>query len=256
MRLRQVLLNLVGNAIKFTRDGAVTVRVARDEKHLHISVADTGIGITEEQLERIFKPFEQADRTITRRFGGSGLGLAISRQLVELMRGEIQVSSTPGQGSEFTLTLPVGPYQPVPAWDHDASVPTARTAASVLVVDDDDDALALLCAALERIDLHVITARSGVEALAAVRRERPAVMLLDILLGDMSGWDVLTILRADPLHVDLPVILCTVTDPDHRTALPGRHRAPHQADRPRAPCQPGAPVRRHRGPFVGAGGGR
>lgn len=91
----------------------------------------------------------------------------------------------------------------------------------MLVVDDDDDARNLLCTTLERLGLEVMTATSGLEALARVRSERPAVMLLDILLGDMSGWDVLTLLRADPVHVDLPVILCTVTDPDHRTASLG-----------------------------------
>lgn len=223
MRMRQVLLNLVGNAIKFTRDGSVSVRVQRDQDDLSLAVIDTGIGMTEEQVGRIFKPFEQADRSIARRFGGTGLGLAISRQLVDLMRGEIEVASTPGQGSVFTVRLPVGPYQPA---DGQVAVPVDTTqlaagVSTVLVVDDDDDALDVLRAMLERIGLEVVTARSGVEALATVRSVRPAVMLLDILLGDMSGWDVLTILRADPMHVDLPVILCTVTDRDHRVGSLG-----------------------------------
>lgn len=223
MRMRQILLNLVGNAIKFTRDGTVTVRVQRDQDDLSIAVIDTGIGMTEDQMGRIFKPFEQADRSITRRFGGTGLGLAICRQLIGLMQGEIEVASAPDRGSVFTVRLPVGPYQ-----SPDGQVTSPIDAAqlppgvsTVLVVDDDEDALDVLRAMLERTGLEVVTARSGVEALATVRRVRPAVMLLDILLGDMSGWDVLTILRADPMHVDLPVILCTVTDRDHRVGSLG-----------------------------------
>lgn len=217
MRMRQVLLNLVGNAIKFTRGGTVTVRVQRDQDDLSIAVIDTGIGITEEQMGKIFKPFEQADRSISRRFGGTGLGLSISRQLITLMQGEIEVASAPGQGSAFTVRLPVGPYQP--AGESPAppdAMPVSEGMSTVLVVDDDEDALELMRSMLERIGLHVVTARSGVEALATVRKIRPSVVLLDILLGDMSGWDVLTVLRADPMHVDLPVILCTVTDRDHR----------------------------------------
>jgi PAS domain S-box-containing protein len=219
MRLRQVLMNLIGNAIKFTRDGRVVVRLGRHGETFSVSVSDTGIGMTDDQLERIFTPFEQADRTIARRFGGTGLGLAISRQLVELMGGRIEVASTFGQGSTFTVTLAVGK----PA-EREADLrpfelhgPASARQPVVLVVDDDPSARSVLQMTLEREGMRVMSAACGVEALAMVRKERPAVMLLDILLGDMSGWDVLAILRADPAHADLPVILCTITDPDHRT---------------------------------------
>ena len=221
MRMRQILINLVGNAIKFTKDGAVTLRLSHAEGMLQIEVADTGIGMSAEQMERIFKPFEQADRSISRRFGGSGLGLAICRQLVELMGGRIEVSSEPGQGSLFSLELPVSPYEAPSAVEQAVRLASTQRRSLVLVVDDDRDARDLLQGALTRHGLNVITASSGIDALQRVRSERPAVMLLDILLGDMSGWDVLTILRADPMHADLPVILCTVTDPDHRTASLG-----------------------------------
>ncbi len=221
VRMRQVLINLLGNAIKFTRDGAITLRLARDLDTLRIAVTDTGIGMTPAQMERIFSPFEQADQSIARRFGGSGLGLAICRQLVELMGGWIGVESEPGRGSTFTVSIPAGSFEAPSREPVQVPAPAPSRHRSVLVVDDDEDARRLLVAALERHGLPVVTAASGVEALQRVRSERPAVMLLDIVLGDMSGWDVLAALRADPQYADLPVILCTVTDPDHRTASLG-----------------------------------
>lgn len=221
VRMRQVLINLLGNAIKFTQHGEIRLRLERDVDTLRIAVTDTGIGMTPEQMERIFAPFEQADGSITRRFGGSGLGLAISRQLVQLMGGWIAVESEPGRGSTFTVSIPVGAFE-APSRDPGTNAPDEPARDSVvLVADDDHDARRLLAGALERHGLRVVTACSGVEALQRVRDEQPAVMLLDILLGDMSGWDVLAALRADPLYADLPVILCTVTDPDHRTAALG-----------------------------------
>jgi PAS domain S-box-containing protein len=223
-RLRQVLLNLIGNAIKFTRNGEVKVAVSLRDEQLHIAVSDTGIGMTGEQLQRIFEPFEQADRSIARRFGGSGLGLTISRQLLGLMRGRIDVSSDIQYGSVFTVTLPIG--------DIDNAETRPKSLASevlaahgrnpvVLVVDDDPDACSLVRNALQRDGINVISASSGQEALALTRSLRPAVMVLDILLGDMTGWDVLAAIRADPDHAELPVILCTVTDPDQRTGVLG-----------------------------------
>ena len=223
-RLRQVMLNLIGNAIKFTGNGEVKVKLSCRDDQLHIAVSDTGIGMTAEQLERIFLPFEQADRSIARRFGGSGLGLTISRQLLGLMRGRIDVTSDIQSGSVFSLTLPVGDVENV----EPRRSPIANNTLSargrnpvVLVVDDDPDACALIRNALERDGINVVSASSGQEALSLTRSLRPAVMVLDILLGDMSGWDVLAAIRADPEHAELPVILCTVTDPDQRTGVLG-----------------------------------
>jgi PAS domain S-box-containing protein len=222
-RLRQVILNLIGNAIKFTRNGEVKVKVSSQHEQLQIVVADTGIGMTPDQLQRIFEPFEQADRSIARRFGGSGLGLTISRQLLGLMEGHISVSSDIQSGSVFTVTLPIGdvgsaeprPFLAVPAQPLPGRNPV------VLVVDDDEDACELVRNALERDGINVVSASSGEQALALTRSMRPAVMVLDILLGDMTGWDVLAAIRADPDHAELPVILCTVTDPDQRTGVLG-----------------------------------
>jgi PAS domain S-box-containing protein len=223
-RLRQVLLNLIGNAIKFTRNGEVKVTVSSRDDQLHIAVSDTGIGMTGEQLQRIFEPFEQADRSIARRFGGSGLGLTISRQLLGLMRGRIDVSSDIQYGSVFTVTLPIGDIdnaevRPKPP-ANEALAAHGRNPV-VLVVDDDPDACSLVRNALQRDGINVVSASSGQEALTLTRSLRPAVMVLDILLGDMTGWDVLAAIRADPDHAELPVILCTVTDPDQRTGVLG-----------------------------------
>ena len=223
-RLRQVILNLIGNAIKFTRNGEVKVKVSSQHEQLQIVVADTGIGMTPEQLQRIFEPFEQADRSIARRFGGSGLGLTISRQLLGLMEGHISVSSDIQSGSVFTVTLPLGDISsadPRPSLAALALQPAPGRNPVVLVVDDDEDACELVRNALERDGINVVSASSGEQALALTRSLRPAVMVLDILLGDMTGWDVLAAIRADPDHAELPVILCTVTDPDQRTGVLG-----------------------------------
>ncbi|HKT29596.1 response regulator [Dyella sp.] len=223
-RLRQVILNLIGNAIKFTRNGEVKVKVSSQHEQLQIVVADTGIGMTPEQLQRIFEPFEQADRSIARRFGGSGLGLTISRQLLGLMEGHISVSSDIQSGSVFTVTLPIGDVssaEPRPSLATLALQPVPGRNPVVLVVDDDEDACELVRNALERDGINVVSASSGEQALALTRSLRPAVMVLDILLGDMTGWDVLAAIRADPDHAELPVILCTVTDPDQRTGVLG-----------------------------------
>jgi PAS domain S-box-containing protein len=224
-RLRQVILNLVGNAIKFTRNGEVRVAASCQGEHLQITVSDTGIGMTPDQLQRIFEPFEQADRSIARRFGGSGLGLTISRQLLGLMGGHIGVASDIQSGSVFTVTLPVGDIDSarphVPSAMAGDIQPARGRNPVVLVVDDDPDACELVRNALKRDGIHVVSAASGEQALSLTRTLRPAVMVLDILLGDMTGWDVLAAIRADPDHSELPVILCTVTDPDQRTGVLG-----------------------------------
>ena len=222
-RLKQVLLNLVGNAIKFTQNGEVKVSASCRDQQLYVAVSDTGIGMSPDQMERIFEPFEQADRSIARRFGGSGLGLTISRQLLGLMRGRVDVSSGIQAGSVFTICLPVGDVdkaEPRAANTND-TVSTRDRNPVVLVVDDDPDACGMVRNALQRDGINVVSASSGEQALALTRALRPAVMVLDILLGDMTGWDVLAAIRADPEHAELPVILCTVTDPDRRTGLLG-----------------------------------
>jgi signal transduction histidine kinase len=116
-RVRQIVLNLLSNAAKFTQDGLVRLEARRDGEFLHVVVSDTGIGMSDEQISRLFQPFTQADASTTRRFGGTGLGLVISRRLTLMLGGDIKVSSTPGSGSVFSVTLPVkieGPTRPGP----------------------------------------------------------------------------------------------------------------------------------------------
>jgi signal transduction histidine kinase len=109
VRFRQVLTNLLGNAIKFTEQGSVSLVARKDEKHLFVSIIDTGIGMSPDEVGRLFKPFQQVDGSITRRFGGTGLGLALSQRLMEMMRGRITVRSSKGRGSTFTVEIPIIP---------------------------------------------------------------------------------------------------------------------------------------------------
>ncbi|NII10617.1 response regulator [Oleiagrimonas sp. C23AA] len=235
VRLRQVLMNLLSNAGKFTHNGTVHLQVAcagnGNERRVSFTVADSGIGMDPAQLETVFEPFHQADPSISRRYGGTGLGLAITRQLVLLMGGDIRVDSAVGRGSTFTVYLASGMLgdsrggastsladrRPAgsPWIDHDNGEGGTR-GHTVLIVDDDPDAVQVLANAIRRQDVRVVVASSGAQALAMARSEAPDLMLLDILLGDMNGWDVLGALRADPLFAELPVIVCTITDREQR----------------------------------------
>jgi signal transduction histidine kinase/HPt (histidine-containing phosphotransfer) domain-containing protein len=199
-RLRQILLNLIGNAVKFAEAGCVTVHahVVPPEDNgsagpatLHVDVIDTGIGISEEGLSRLFQNFNQADNSVTRRFGGSGLGLVISRELAELMGGRIEVASTLGEGSTFSLVigLPRGVPTAVPAW-------MDRLAhRRVLIVDDHDVARGALRRQLERVNIEVMEARDGFQAFAELRRADAAgrgfdAVLIDQVMPGMSGEEL------------------------------------------------------------------
>jgi signal transduction histidine kinase/DNA-binding response OmpR family regulator/HPt (histidine-containing phosphotransfer) domain-containing protein len=213
LRLGQVLINLVNNAVKFTERGEIVVAVelaapvdrVTGRAHLRFSVTDSGIGMDRAQLARLFQAFTQADNSITRKYGGTGLGLTISKQLVELMGGEIAVSSTPGKGSRFGFTVPLG----LGAEDVRS---TALGQASVLVVDDSASARQALVEMLGAHGIHASEAASGEEALALLSRAADAGKPVELVLMDylMPGWDgVETIrrLRADPRFGAPPAIL-------------------------------------------------
>lgn len=218
-RLRQVLVNLVGNAIKFTASGGVVVEAARLDNggaaRLRLSVRDSGIGITAEQRERLFQPFTQADETTTRRFGGTGLGLSIVRRLVDLMQGEVGLNSTPGAGSEFWIAVPLheaeaGAQPPAPT----AAGPAPRGGLAglrVLLVDDSEVNLDIARRLLEREGVRVTTCGDGAQALAALRRPGAAVdaVLMDVQMPVMDGLEATRRLRADPALAGLPVIALT-----------------------------------------------
>ena len=195
LRIHQVLLNLLTNAIKFTAIGSVTLHVRQGpEQWLHVQVQDTGIGMTAEQLSRVFTPFAQADTSTTRRFGGTGLGTTITRQLVELMHGRLQVSSIPNQGTCFTVCLPLPPGQPVAATPMLTSV--ALPPLRILAVDDVPENLELLQLVLARDGHQVTLASGGQAALALLKAQAFDVVLLDLHMPDIDGFAVTTQWRA------------------------------------------------------------
>jgi len=188
-RLRQILINLLGNAIKFTERGGVSLRVRYQREIAHIEVADTGVGIADADQPRVFQPFER----LSNRPGveGMGLGLTITRLLVDLMGGDIRLWSRPGEGSRFTVRvyLPMLPSVSLAPPEREI-IGYAGARRELLMVDDDLDHRALMRARLEPLGFAISEAGNGTACLAALARQRPDLVLLDIGLPDMSGWEV------------------------------------------------------------------
>jgi signal transduction histidine kinase/CheY-like chemotaxis protein/ligand-binding sensor domain-containing protein len=185
---------------------------------VRFTVTDTGIGMTPEQMSKLFEAFTQADASTTRKFGGTGLGLAISRKFCRLMGGDILVTSEAGKGSTFTVTLPAQVEEPTP--DTAAEI-TRRTdqpehlltsAATVLVIDDDPSVLELMQRSFGKDGYRVEIAADGRTGLEMARRIKPAVITLDVMMPSMDGWAVLTALKADPATADIPVVMMTIVD--------------------------------------------
>jgi len=219
-RLRQIILNLLSNACKFTERGTVslTVHPSRSDNDdcILISVVDTGIGMTSEQLSRLFQEFSQADSSTTRKYGGTGLGLAISDRLCRLMGGSIDVESKPGIGTTFNVRLPTErPGVPdAPTTETNAVTgghASARTN-RVLVIDDDPTVRDLMRRYLSREGFDVITADGGQEGLDFARKMRPSVITLDVFMPDLDGWSVLEVIKHDPELSHIPVIMMTISD--------------------------------------------
>jgi signal transduction histidine kinase/DNA-binding response OmpR family regulator/putative methionine-R-sulfoxide reductase with GAF domain len=214
-KLKQSLLNLLSNGSKFTENGHLTLAAERfesDRPMVRFAVTDTGIGMTEEQLGRLFQAFTQADASTTKKYGGTGLGLAISRRFCQLLGGDITVTSRPGEGSTFTIILPVrseGPAHIAPA-EAPRIVAEAGNGATVLIVDDDPAARELLAANLKGSGYRLVQATNGEEALSLARTLRPDAITLDVMMPKPDGWDVLATLKADPDLCDIPVVIVTV----------------------------------------------
>lgn len=218
LRLGQVLLNLLDNAIKFTREGGVTLLVNVDSRRIHavslrFSVKDSGIGLSEEEMARIFQPFSQADVTTTRRFGGTGLGLAISRHLVELMGGELTVESKPGEGSTFSFTVPFRIPGVVRLPEGPSMLRKELFGLRILVVDDGPAEREILQGLLRSMHFDVSVAASGEEALAEVVQAAATgaapydIVLLDWRMQGMDGLETARRLRADRRIRRSPIII-------------------------------------------------
>jgi PAS domain S-box-containing protein len=214
-RLRQCLLNLLSNACKFTENGTIGLSVNREDSWLTFRVSDTGIGMTEEQLSKLFQVFEQADLSTTRKYGGTGLGLAITRRLCQMMGCTIAVESVKEQGTTFTLRLPAEVSQPQPSPtlpEKSTSVPALTGAPTVLVVDDDPIVREMLSRVLVREGFQVITAATGEDCLHLAKTVHPRAITLDVMMPGMDGWAVLSALKADQDLADIPVVMLTIVE--------------------------------------------
>ena len=218
-KIRQMLLNLLSNACKFTERGTITLAAdrlggdpARTPERLRFRVSDSGIGMTPEQMTRIFEAFAQAEASTSRRYGGTGLGLAITKRFATLMGGDVSVESEPGRGSTFTITLPVSGRPETPVAPAPTEPTASGTAGLVLVIDDNAEARELIGRFLEAEGFTVIEAAGGEAGLELARSHRPHAITLDVLMPGMDGWAVLSALKADPALAEIPVIMMTVMD--------------------------------------------
>ena len=222
IRLRQVLLNLVGNATKFTENGYIKLTAGKTDSpddssrlDLVVAIEDSGVGIAESDLGLIFDSFRQQSGNITRKFEGTGLGLTISRKLTEMMGGKITVSSNEGVGSVFTLTLKgveISSLQQPPGKDADFDMDSVRfEPAKVLVVDDVESNREMLGELLERVGLSMVEAEDGLQGINKARLERPDVILMDIRMPEMDGYEAAAHIKSFDGTADIPIIALTAT---------------------------------------------
>ena len=210
-KLRQILSNLLANASKFTTKGTLNLTAGLIGDKISFEVKDTGVGMSPEQVGRLFEPFSQADSSTHRKFGGTGLGLAISRRFARMLGGDIDVRSELGNGSTFVVTLPQQ------LEDHKNAKPEfilkpAAAGDTVLVIDDDPTVQDLLRRTLNKLGFHVELASTGEEGLRLARKLRPQVITLDVTMPGMDGWTVLSRLKSDPELADIPVVMLTIAD--------------------------------------------
>ncbi|MDH4207903.1 MAG: response regulator, partial [Anaerolineae bacterium] len=242
-KVRQSLFNLLSNAGKFTEQGTITLDVARETVDgadwVTFRVSDTGIGMTPEQVEKLFQAFSQAEASTARKYGGTGLGLAITRRFCQMMGGDITLESELGVGSTFTIRLPAQAverkaepmpvaeprFEPVPEGAcpacpepsrgepaEGARPEPAEGTSTVLVIDDDPRVLDMMRRFLSKEGFQVETASGGEEGLRLARELRPDAITLDVLMPGMDGWTVLTTLKSDPVLADIPVVMLTIVD--------------------------------------------
>ena len=253
IKVRQGLFNLLSNAVKFTQEGKVTLEAVRERmdgsEWIMFRVTDTGIGLSAEQIVKLFQDFTQADASTTRKFGGTGLGLALTRRFCQMMGGDVTVHSVPGEGSVFTMKLPAVVHQakpPAAAKPARAATPSISiedsdgidvlpsSATYVLVIDDDPVQRDLIERFLSKEGFCVRTAASGEAGLRLARQSAPVVITLDVMMPEVDGWSVLTELKADAELRDIPVIMLTmVDDPERGFTLGAADYATKPVDRTR-----------------------
>jgi CheY-like chemotaxis protein/nitrogen-specific signal transduction histidine kinase len=226
-KVKQVLFNLLSNASKFTKQGEINLEVTRESAGasgqsgdwIAFAVKDTGIGLTPEQMGKLFQEFSQADTSTTRNYGGTGLGLSLSRRLCRIMGGDILVESEPGKGSTFTLRLPAQVHNPKeqeqPA-DVIATPPVAPSSGNggrtVLIIDDDASARDLLQRLMNKEGFQAVTAAGAQEGIQLAQELKPDVITLDVIMPGMDGWAALSALKASPKTASIPVVMVTIVD--------------------------------------------
>jgi CheY-like chemotaxis protein len=223
-KVRQILFNLLSNACKFTEHGTISVDVdqikVEQRDWIQFRVGDTGIGISSKQKENLFHEFAQADASIARKYGGTGLGLAITHRFVQLMKGQINVESEPGQGAIFTVRLPAQVVIETAESAQSESASEVAAASSqtkagletILVIDDDPSVRDLMSRFLTKLDFHVVAAANGEEGIRLAKQIHPLLITLDVVMPDCDGWTVLNRLKSDSKLAEIPVIMVTVVD--------------------------------------------
>jgi signal transduction histidine kinase/CheY-like chemotaxis protein len=255
IKVRQALFNLLSNAVKFTHEGNISLEASRKNvdgrDYFLFRVTDTGIGLSPEQIVKLFQDFTQADASTTRKFGGTGLGLALTQRFCEMMGGDVTVQSVSGAGSIFTIKLPAIVGEPMieptaddvgaevvilppQEWGEDGAEQLPPIGSCVLVIDDDPTQRELIGRFLSKEGFCVRTAARGETGLHLARQLRPVAITLDVMMPGMDGWAVLAALKSDRDLRDIPVIMLTmVDDPDRGFALGAAEYATKPVDRAR-----------------------
>jgi signal transduction histidine kinase/ActR/RegA family two-component response regulator len=242
IRLRQILLNFLSNAAKFTEKGYVSLYIFKEgEHHIHLAFKDTGIGIAEEDFDVLFEAFEQVDSSVTRSFGGTGLGLPITKKLVELHHGRVWLESEIGQGSIFHVLLPIRQSSAEQDWPDPSPIPELMLNAqeekrpktesqdepTILLVDDEPGVVNLYERYLRSRPYKILRANSGAEAIQTIQENNGSIhlILLDINMPGLNGWDVLQIVHDNPATKDIPVIVCSIENEPNKAAALGARQS-------------------------------
>ena len=213
-KLKQVFINITGNAIKFTEKGSITIDAGIEEKQVYIKISDTGIGIKEEYLTNIFDEFRQVDGTTTRKFEGTGLGLSISKKLMNLIDGDIIVQSTYGKGSNFTMIFPFETMAEIKQEivNNSYKYSIESTKKTILIIEDEPKSADIISDYLTKQDYNTIITNNGKKAIELAKKIHPYAITLDVIMPEMDGWEVLSKLKQLKETMDIPVIIISISD--------------------------------------------